>query len=243
MAGVAGQRLSTAPPMAEPPTVTDRSAAAASTRRSQVGAPPLNEQLRPASQPAQGRMQHRRVDRVDWGTEYNLVAEPLHQGHVMAPHPDSAVRKVGKHVPSRCMKDLWKMRDRCCPVAPQRSLPATESASSTALGLLASDVRFAHLGNSWSSFGSFDTGGSGTLTRSRTMRSPAAARRGIASRESLTTTSTSIGWRPGSEGADWSTAANFNRRDWNHGIQQSQVTNFYHHQKMSGMENAMRLIL
>jgi hypothetical protein len=165
----------------------------------------------------------------------------------MAPHPESGIRKTGRHIPSRSLKDLWKMRERCGPPVGDRSMQASEHVSSeTALSLAATDVRFGYLGSSFSSFGRGDgLGSTGSLSRSRTLRNPNVARRNLGFTDKHAKTSTSIGWQPGNEGAEWSTAIDVNngRTMKKNGIKQSPVTNYIHNQKMTGMENAMRLIL
>lgn len=245
MAGVAGQRSSAAPPVALPPTVTERSAAAASSR----SAGGLSERQRPASQPAEKRIvQQRHSDQVDWGTEYNLVKEPLHLGHIASPHPDSAIRKVGKHMPAGGMKDLWNMRNRgnypLRTVTGETTFGHTDTAWSP-LSAATADVRFGHLGNSWSSLGCSQTlGSTGGFGRSKTMRSPSAAKGAPNFKDKLTATSSSYGWQPGGENAEWSRPGTFtNGQPWKHGIYQSAVTKYYHNQKITGSDNAMRLIL
>lgn len=249
MAGVAGRR---AAPAAEPPIVTERSVAEASTRSRQssrglLNAEELSAQSRTASVPAEQRVQQRHSDKVDWGSQHNLVKEPMHLGHLAAPHPDSAIRGLGKNMPPKCMKDLWKMRDRkAYPVGTssgEAQFRATDSHLST-LSLAAADVRFGHLGNSWSPLGRSQTLGAADFGRSRTMRSPAMSHQSSGLKDHLTTTSSSIGWRPGGQGAEWSNPGTFHDgQSWKHGITQSPVTNYFHNQQATGMENAMRLIL
>jgi len=244
MAGVAGH--TGAPPVtSEMPILTERSPVEAPTSRGEVDC--LSERLRPSSQPAERRIQHRFSDRVNWGTEHNLVAEPAHLGHIMAPHPDSAVRKEARHIPSKCMKDLWRMRDRgSYPLRASAGERGFQTMDSACSGLLtaASDARFGHLGNTWSSFSRSESLGSTGFSRSQTLRSPTTSRSGLCMKDRMMSSSSSIGWIPGTEGAEWSTPGSFtNGQPWKHGIHQSAVTNYVHNQKMSGMENAMRLIL
>mmetsp|Transcript_79280 Transcript_79280/g.123680 ORF Transcript_79280/g.123680 Transcript_79280/m.123680 type:complete len:258 (-) Transcript_79280:77-850(-) len=237
MAGVAGKIL-LSPPVAEPPTITERSCANSVKASSRQG---RFDELRSATQQTQQTKRFRYSDRVEWGAEHRLVKDPKHLGHIMAPDPESAVRKLGKCMPSKSMKDLWRLRDRgSYPVrasSAEQSFNATSTPESALLAA-AFDPKFSHFGNSWTPLSRSQSAGSVGFTRERTMRSPNASK-GLLEREEHVRTSTSIGWRPGSQDSQWSSPCNFiDAQPWKHGLSESKGTKYVHNQIMSGMVNA-----
>jgi hypothetical protein len=237
MAGVAGKSLSS-PPTAEPPTATERSCLGSVRASSRQG---KSDEAGSLTQPLKQDKRYNVSDRVNWGSEHHLVKDPKHLGHIMAPDPESAVRKLGKRMPPNSMKDLWRLRDR-------GTYPARASAGETlfnhtdtpdsALLAAAYENKFSHFGNSWSSLNRAQSAGSIGFTRSQSFRSPTNLK-GTLMNDAHHKASTSIGWRPGAEDSHWSSPADFKHgQPWKNGLYESPVTKYFHNHIATGMVNA-----